>query len=290
MWLAVMAIASNRVRRWLLDGVLWLALAGLTFSSGLMYVQFFILHAFCPLCTGSAVTVGALLVTTLRARRMVATVSPGASPAGALTLGLFAALSILIFSADNLVTKKPAGGFLVMDLPTAHRKGPANAPVQIIVFSDFQCGFCRQLAPVLQKVEGEFSQQVAIVYRHFPLAGHSRAFPAAVAAECAAEQGAFWPYHDQLFAEGGNLDDARLLELASSLGLDRQRFNACLRSDGPRQMVEANLREATELGLPGAPSLFLNGRLIEGPLTYENLTKRIRESLRTPLQTARPPH
>ena len=282
LWLAVGAIASLRVRLWLLDGMLWLVLFGLTFSLGLMYVQFAVLHAFCPLCTASAVTVAASVVTAFRARRVVATAPVGASRAEALTLALFAVLPFLIFVAGNLAERNPPGSLWVIDLSTAHRIGPANAPVQIVVFSDFQCGFCRQLVPVLQRVRRDFAQDVTIVFRHFPLEGHPRAVPAAIAAECAAEQGAFWEYHDKLFAEGGDFDDAELIKLASSLGLDQQRFTTCLHSAHPRDVVEASFREAIKLGLPGAPSVFLNGRRMEGPLTYENLARRIKVSLRPP--------
>lgn len=279
LWLAVGAVSSLPLRLWLLDGMLWALLAGLTFSLGLMYVQFGVLHAFCPLCTASALTVVASVVTAFRARRVVSAGPVGASPAGALTLAVFATFPILIFVAGIFAQKPSAGGLLMMDLSTAHRLGPANAPVQMVVYSDFQCGFCKQLAPVLRQVSGEFPKEVAVVFRYYPLPGHPRAIPSAVAAECAAEQGLFWEYHDKLFAEGGDLDDARLLALAGTLGLDQQRFETCLRSDKPRRAVEANLREATMLDLPGTPFVFLNGRPLEGPPTIENLRQRIQKIL-----------
>jgi protein-disulfide isomerase len=278
LWLAASAIASFRVRLWLMDVMVWGMLAGLTFSLGLMYVQFVRLHAFCPLCTASTVTVAASVVTAWRARRVVVSGLAGTSHSAAWTLALFAAFPILIFATESGVESKVTGLRLV-DLATAHRLGPANAPVQIVVYSDFQCGFCRQLAPVLQQLQHDFHQKVAVLYRHFPLSGHPRAWPAAMASECASEQGAFWQYHDKLFNEGGDLSDAKLLELAASLGLDQQRFQACLQSDRPHEIVAAGLREATDLALPGAPGVFLNGRRIEGPLTYEVLGKRINAAL-----------
>ena len=284
-WLAVSAISSLRLRLLLLDGILWLVLAGLTFSAGLVYLQFGVLHALCPLCLASALTVAGLLGAVFWAKRAVATGHAGASFAGAATLALFlAAFSALalILAAGNVAEQGRHGGLWLVDLSTAHRVGPMDAPVQLVVYSDFQCGFCRQLVPVLQEIRGEFPLEVSIVYRHFPLSAHPRAFAAAAAAECAAEQGAFWEYHDKLFADGGDLGDAKLLELASSLGLDRERFSACLQSDRPRRVVEGNLREAAQLGLPGAPSVFLNGRRVDGPLTGENLAKRIKELLPPP--------
>jgi len=251
-------------------------------------VQFGILHAICPLCLASAATVAGLLGTVLWARRAVASGHAGASPAGAATLALFAAFPGLILVAGNFAERGTARGLWLADLSTAHRVGPVDAPVQIVVYSDFQCNFCRQLVPVLQQIRQEFPQEAAIVYRHFPLEMHPRAFAAAVASECAGEQGAFWEYHDKLFTDGGDLSDAKFLEMASSLGLDRERFRACLQSDRPRRVVDSNLREAAHLGLPGAPSVFVNGRRVEGALTHENLAKRIKESLPMLPRGARP--
>jgi protein-disulfide isomerase len=288
LWLAVSGVASQRVRLGLLDCLLWLVLAGLTFSLGLMYVQFAVLHAFCPLCTASAATVAALLLAIVQARNIIATEPAAASPGGAWTLALFAILPAVILIMGGLVEPKSLGGVGLVDLSTAHRLGAANAPVQILVYSDFQCGFCRQLTAALHRVRTDFPETVTIAYRHFPLQGHPRAFPAAVASECAAEQGAFWEYHDKLFAEGGDLSDARLVELAGALKLDQPRFVACLQSAGPKQAVEANFREATELGLPGTPIVFINGRRLEGTPTYENLTKRIKELLPAQAQGAAP--
>lgn len=281
LWLAVSGSATRHRRFWLLDCLLWLTLAGATFSFGLMYVQFAVLHAFCPLCTASAATVAASVLAVLGARKAVASSPSGTSSAaaGAWTLALFAVFPSLILITGGLAEPKSVGGIAVVDLSAAHRAGPANAPVQILVYSDFQCSFCRQLTTVLHRIRAEFPNEAAIVYRHFPLAGHPRAFPAAVASECAAEQGAFWEYHDKLFSEGGELDDARLIELAASLKLDQPRFTACLQSAAPKRIVEANLQEAMELDLPGAPSLFINGRRLEGMPTYENVVKRIKEQL-----------
>ncbi|MDR3400872.1 MAG: vitamin K epoxide reductase family protein [Chthoniobacter sp.] len=282
LWLAVIATGSLRRRLWLLDAILWLVVTGLTFSAGLMYLQFAVIHAFCPLCTMSAGTVAVLLVVGIWARRAVAAGSAGVSPGSAWALALFAVFPVVILVGGILAEPKAPGGLWLVDLSTAHRLGPANAPVQMVVYSDFQCGYCRQLTPVLQRLEGEFPKELAVVYRHYPLSSiHPRALPAAVASECAAAQGHFWAYHDKLFAEGGDLGDARLVELASTIGLDPAKFQACLQTRPPREAVEANLREAEALGLPGAPFVFLNGRRLAGPPTYENLVQQIRKTLRS---------
>jgi predicted DsbA family dithiol-disulfide isomerase len=246
-----------------------------------MYVQFGLLHAFCPLCTTSALVALALLFTAVRARSVAVLESAGSSLGGAISLGFFAVLPLIFFFLATFVSDQSPKGLWLADLSTAHRLGPADAPVQLVVYSDFQCGFCRQLAPALRKLQAEFPRDVVIVFRNFPLNIHPRAFPAAVAAECAGEQGAFWEYHDKLFAETGDLDETKLVDLAKSLGLDEARFTTCLNSTRPHQQVEADLREAAVLDLPGAPTVFLNGRRVDGPLTYESLLPKIQTQLRS---------
>ncbi len=277
LWLTV--VASSRWRLFLLDAILWLVLAGMTFSLGLMYVQFAVLHAFCPLCTGSALTVAALAVAAFRARPVVEASPMAASPGEAATLASFVVVPLLISLAGYFAEPQSPGNTQLVDLANAHRRGAANAVVQMVVYSDFQCGYCRELAPILQRLQREFPHEVAVVFRHFPLAGHPRAFAVAVAAECAGEQGKFWEYHDKLFAEGGGLEESRLIGLARSLGLDEVRFATCLHSEPAHAAVEASLREAERLNLPGAPSLFLNGRRLEGTLSYERLRAGIQAAL-----------
>jgi len=279
LWLAVLGISSQMWRLRFVDGILGLAIVGVTFSTGLMYVQFGVLHAFCPLCTGSALTTGGLVIAAHRSRRGLLVGTAGATPPGAIVLGAFALLSLSAYWMTYLAVGNTPGGARLMELSPGHRIGPAEAPVQLSVFSDYQCGFCGQLAPVLKRVAGDFPEGVAITYRHFPLASHPRAYAAAVAAECAAEQGAFVEYSEKLHSQGGALEESDFISLAAATGLDRERFAACLHSARPGKSVDANLRDAARLGLESVPAVFLNGRLMRGPLTYENLTRQIRASL-----------
>lgn len=169
---------------------------------------------------------------------------------------------------------------LQIDLSTARTAGPTDAPARLVVFSDFQCQFCAQLAPVLQRIRAEFPKEVMVAFRYFPLEAHPRAVPAAVAAECAAEQGAFWAYHDRLFADGGDLSEGRLVALAVEAGLDEERFRQCLQSDRAAGIVETSRRDAAAAGLEGAPAVFLNGRRIEGSLDYPALVARLKAELK----------
>src|SRR4029077_20450635 len=106
-------------------------------------------------------------------------------------------------------------------------KGPANAPIEMIEFSDFQCPFCLRAHPTVTQVLDTYGDRIRFVYRHYPLPNHPNARPAAEAAACANEQGKFWPFHDRLFANPAKLSDADLKQGAAELGLDTSKFNAC---------------------------------------------------------------
>ena len=77
--------------------------------------------------------------------------------------------------------------------------GPATAPIEMIEFADFECPFCLKAFPIVKQVMAAYGDRIRLVYRHFPLPQHPNARPAAEAAQCAFEQGKFWPYHDRLF-------------------------------------------------------------------------------------------
>jgi protein-disulfide isomerase len=277
--LAVYAFPVRVRRLRLLDGALWMTVVGLTFSAGLMYLQFGVLHAFCPLCTLSALVMAGLLGAVARSGRVMATRDWGASRVVALALLVFAVMPAAILLTSGLGAPEPAGRRSWIDLSTARLAGSREAKVQLVVFSDFQCQFCQQLAPVVKRLRADFPQEVLIAFRYFPLEAHPRAFPAAVAAECAGEQGRFWEYHDQLFAEHGDLSDARLLALAGELGLDQERFAQCLRAEKSNRQVADSRDDAIKSGLEGVPVIFLNGRRIQGPLDYEHLARQVRELL-----------
>lgn len=158
-------------------------------------------------------------------------------------------------------------------------KGPANAPIEIVEFSDFQCPFCQRATPTVTQVLQKYGDQVRLVYRHFPLPNHPDAQPAAEASACAHEQGKFWPYHDRLFAEFGKLSVADLKAHAAAVGLDVTAFNACVDSGRFKTRVEQDVQEAQALGVTGTPAFFVNGRALEGAQPLEAFTRLIDEEL-----------
>jgi protein-disulfide isomerase len=158
-------------------------------------------------------------------------------------------------------------------------KGPANAPIEIIEFSDFQCPFCQRANPTVRQVLQTYGDRVRFVYRHFPLGNHPNARPAAEASQCAAEQGKFWEYHDRLFANQSRLGEADLKQSAAELGLDTTKFNACVDTHKYRAQVEADMKAGEEAGVNGTPAFFVNGRMIGGAQPFDAFKRIIDEEL-----------
>lgn len=141
-------------------------------------------------------------------------------------------------------------------------KGPADAPVEIVVFDDFQCPYCAQMVPVFDQVAGLYPKRVKIVFKNFPLPNHKFAGKAAMAALAAGEQGAFWPLHDKLFANQRQLSDKKIRQLATEVGLDMERFEKDLRDRALVDRVNSDLTAGQQAGVRGTPSVFVNGRLV----------------------------
>jgi len=144
----------------------------------------------------------------------------------------------------------------------ASSKGPADAPLQIVEFSDFQCPFCSRAQPVVTQLVQKYEGELRLVYRHLPLSRiHPRAQELAEASECAAEQGKFWPFHDVIFGRFGELDAMDADSIAKDAGVrDPKRFRECRESGKFRARVAEDQRAAESLGIGGTPT-FLIGRL-----------------------------
>jgi protein-disulfide isomerase len=158
-------------------------------------------------------------------------------------------------------------------------KGPADAPVEIIEFSDFQCPFCLNAFPTVNQVVATYGDRVRVVYRHYPLANHPRARPAAEASQCADEQGKFWAFHDRLFGDQTRLSDADFKQHAAELGLDVTQFNNCFDSQKYSADVEADIEAGNEAGVSGTPAFYINGRMLSGAQPFEAFKRIIDEEL-----------
>ncbi len=160
-------------------------------------------------------------------------------------------------------------------------KGPAEAPVTIIEFSDFQCPFCKRVLPVLEQVITTYPGKVRLVYRDFPILSiHPHAQRSAEAAECAREQGKFWEYHDALFADQEQFAVTKLSDYARSIGLDMAAFEQCLASNKYTAEVQKDAADGEQAGVTGTPAFFINGRLLSGAQPFDAFRQIIEEELR----------
>jgi protein-disulfide isomerase len=129
----------------------------------------------------------------------------------------------------------------------------------VVVYGDYECPFCAAVEARLRTLE------VRVAFRHFPIrASHPRAQAAALAAEAAAGQGAFWPMHDALFEDQGRLEDPHLWARAERLGLDVERFDADRRSDRVAERVRADFHGGVRAGVVITPTLFVGGERYSG--------------------------
>jgi protein-disulfide isomerase len=192
-------------------------------------------------------------------------------------------LSLLVRSVEI-----PAQPLSVEETLAALGKGPtlgsASARVTIVEFSDFQCSFCRKFwADTLPKLKDTYIKQgkARFVYRHFAILGKFSE-QAAMATECAGEQGKFWAYHDKLFANQGGLGftQPKLEQYGRELGVNDANFKRCLTTEKHRKKVEGETAVAASLGARGTPTFFVNNRLLVGSQPFEAFRAVIEEELK----------
>jgi len=158
--------------------------------------------------------------------------------------------------------------------------GPDDAPVTIVEFSDYQCPYCQAWdQQTFDQLMANYPNKIRFVYRDLPLPSHPEAIPAAEAANCAGEQGAYWKYHDALFSGQYTLGRAAYEQYAADLGLDTTTFNACLDDHHTQAEVKADAADAARLGLNGTPSFVINGRILVGALPFAEFKAIIDQEL-----------
>ncbi len=144
--------------------------------------------------------------------------------------------------------------------------GPADAPITIVEFSDFQCPYCKRWHDQVYKpLMAAYPGKIRFVYRNLPLTQiHPQAMNAAEAALCAGEQNAYWQYHDKLFENANRLNDDLYAILATELGLDVTAFENCMNNDTFLDDIQADMEFAFNLGIQSTPTFFINGLAIVG--------------------------
>ena len=148
-----------------------------------------------------------------------------------------------------------------------------------MLFSEFQCPFCKKIAPTLAALEKELPGKVRVVWKNFPLDFHEQARGAALAAHAAGQQGKFWEMHDKLLENQTALQPADLERYARELSLDLPRWKAALASPEIAGIVEADLKQGQELGVNGTPCMFINGRKVSGAQPLDQLKPIVEQEL-----------
>jgi protein-disulfide isomerase len=159
-------------------------------------------------------------------------------------------------------------------------RGPKDAPVTIVEFSDYQCPFCSRGETAMTQVKETYGDKVRIFFRDFPLSFHQNAQKAAEAAGCAGDQGKFWEMHDKLFANQQALGIPELKKYAGELSLDQKKFDECLDGGKRADAIKKDTADGATAGVTGTPGFFVNGRFLNGAMPFEKFAVLIDEELR----------
>jgi protein-disulfide isomerase len=161
--------------------------------------------------------------------------------------------------------------------------GPEDAKVKVVLFSDFQCPYCKSFHETFRKAIADYKDKALFVYKHLPLDFHKQAMNAAVAADCAGEQGKFWEMADKLYASQSDWQNttgtAKFKTYASVLGLSASKFNECVDQNKPKDKIDADKEMATNFGISGTPAFFVNDQFFGGVVAYDEMKKAIDEEL-----------
>ncbi len=147
--------------------------------------------------------------------------------------------------------------------------GAAEAKVTIVQFAEYQCPYCGKANPTVERVLKEYDGKVKMVFRDYPLPGHSSAIPAAIAANCAIPQGKYWELHTLLMKNQTSLDDASLKGFAQQVGVDMAKWEQCRLDPAVADEITRDAKEGSAAGVSGTPAFFINGIPLSGALPFE---------------------
>ena len=160
-----------------------------------------------------------------------------------------------------------------------HSQGPADAPVTLVEYGDFECPYCGQAYPIVKALQERLGDRLRFVFRNFPLNNaHPHAEHAAEAAETAAAQGRYWEMHDWLYEHQRALDDAHLERYAADVGLDVARFNREMEAGAHRDRVREDFLSGVRSGVNGTPTFFVDGVRHDDSYAFEVLLAALERS------------
>lgn len=165
----------------------------------------------------------------------------------------------LIDGKDNSFTSLAMSFVMDIDITGSPFKGKVDAPVTLVIFTDFECPYCRKVEPLLNQVFEKNKDNIKIVFKNMPLSIHQLADPSHRAAMAADMQGKFWEYHDRLFS-APNLSPELLDATAREIGLDMTKFQTDRASMVVEQRIRKDMIDAQNAGVTGTPTIFINGR------------------------------
>jgi len=188
---------------------------------------------------------------------------------------------------DTIIKDGKAATFEKVKVPAVSKdnpsRGPANAKVVVQIFSDFECPFCKRVAPTLAELDAAFPGKLRFVWRNKPLPFHKNAMPAALAAMEAFKQkgnDAFWKMHDAFFQDQTQLDRAGIERVATSLGLDVAKVLAAVDGQSHKPLIDADLKAADEASVSGTPAFVINGYFISGAQPLSKFKKAVNLALK----------
>ena len=159
------------------------------------------------------------------------------------------------------------------------RGGGVKAPVTIVEFSDYECPFCGRAEKIVNQVMTTYGDRIRLVYRDFPLEMHQHARLASEAANCANAQGKFWEYHAKLFDNQTALSEEQLKGYAGDLGLDKAKFETCLKEKPFKAAIDKDMADGSKVGVNGTPAFFINGRMLSGAQPFDKFKEVIDDEL-----------
>ena len=157
--------------------------------------------------------------------------------------------------------------------------GPADAPITIIQFAEYQCPYCGKAGESVKQVMEEYDGKIKMVFRDFPLSFHDRAIPAAVAANCAGEQNKYFEMHDQMMANQRALTEEDLTKYATAVNLDLEKWNTCRKDPKHEAEVKKDMADGSAAGVSGTPAFFINGIMLSGALPFSQFKEIIDREL-----------
>jgi len=159
-------------------------------------------------------------------------------------------------------------------------RGPSDAPIVLVEYTDYQCPFCMRVQPTITALMERYDGQIQHVFKNLPLPNHNQAQLAGEAAYCAQDQGQYWQFHDWLFQNQRTMNRETMIAQAGELGMDVEVFEACIEKQTYAGRVVSDAQEARSFGITGTPGFLVNGRVLSGAQPLESFETVINEELR----------